>query len=81
MMKQYLMICDAKARKVMDVEEGRDAQTVIRFSYKLEEKGGNCEKINVYVSDMSLAYEIAKEECFLFHCCFSRTASCKTCKD
>ena len=58
------VICDAKARKVIDVEEGRDAQTVIRFSYKLEEKGGNCEKINVYVSDMSLAYEIAKEECF-----------------
>ena len=58
------VICDAKARKVIDVEEGRDAQTVVDFSYKLEEKGGDCEKIKVFVSDMSLAYESAKEDCF-----------------
>ena len=58
------VICDAKARKVIDVEEGREAQTIVDFSYKLEEKGGNCERINVFVSDMSSAYENAKEECF-----------------
>ena len=59
------VICDAKARKVIDVEEGRDAQAVVDFSYKLEEKGGKCENIKVYVSDMSSAYESAREMCFL----------------
>lgn len=58
------VISDAKGRKVIDVEEGRDAQTVVDFSYKLEEKGGACERIKVFVSDMSSAYENAKEECF-----------------
>lgn len=58
------VICDAKARKVIDIEEGRDAQAVVNFSYKLEEKGGDCEKIRVFVSDMSSAYEGAKETCF-----------------
>lgn len=58
------VICDAEARKVIDVEDGREAQTVVDFSSKLEEKGGECEKIKVFVSDMSSAYESAKEECF-----------------
>ena len=58
------VVCDAKARKVIDVEDGRDAQTIVNFSYKLEEKGGNCEKIKLFVSDMSSAYESAKEMCF-----------------
>jgi len=58
------VICDAKQRKVIDVEEGRDAETVVKFSYKLEEKGGDCNKIKVFISDMSAAYEKAKEECF-----------------
>lgn len=58
------VISDAKARRVIDVEEGRDADTVVRFSYKLEEKGGDCNKIKTYISDMSSAYESAKEECF-----------------
>lgn len=58
------VICDAKARKVIDVEEGRDAQTVVDFSYKLEAKGGDCGKIKAFISDMSSAYKSAKEECF-----------------
>ena len=58
------VISDLKDRKVIDVEEGRDFQTVVNFSYKLEEKGGDCNKIKIYVSDMSQAYESAKEECF-----------------
>lgn len=58
------VISDAKARRVIDVEEGRDAETVVKFSYKLEEKGGECDKIKVFVSDMSTAYEAAKAVCF-----------------
>lgn len=58
------VISDIKARKVIDVEEGRDSQAIVNFSYKLEEKGGECDKIKVFVSDMSQAYESAKEECF-----------------
>ena len=55
------VISDIKARKVIDVEEGRDSQAVVTFSYKLEEKGGDCNKINVFVSDMSKAYESGME--------------------
>ena len=58
------VITDAKTRKVIDVEEGRDASTVQNFSYKLEEKGGDCNNIRIFVSDMSSAYKSAKEECF-----------------
>ena len=58
------VITDAKARKVIDVEEGRDVSTVQNFSYKLEEKGGDCNNIRVFVSDMSSTYKSAKEECF-----------------
>lgn len=58
------VITDARARKVIDVEEGRDATAVERFSYKLEEKGGDCNKIRLFVSDMSSSYASAKDECF-----------------
>lgn len=58
------VICDAKARKVIDVEEGREAQAIEDFSCKLEQKGGSCENINLFVSDMSPAYESGKEICF-----------------
>lgn len=58
------VISDAVKRRVIDVEEGRDAATVERFSYKLEEKGGDCGRIKTYISDMSAAYESARELCF-----------------
>lgn len=58
------VIVDAVARRVIDVEEGRSNQTVIDFSYKLEEKGGNCEKVRYVTSDMSKAYMNGVQECF-----------------
>ena len=58
------VISDAQARRVIDVEKGRDRDTITAFSYKLEEKGGDCNKITQYISDMSSVYMGAKEECF-----------------
>ena len=37
------VISDALARRVIDVEKGRDIEAVISFSNKLEEKGGCCD--------------------------------------
>ena len=50
------VIVDAAQRRVIDVEAGRNDQTVINFSYKLEAKGGSCEKVSFVTSDMSKAY-------------------------
>ena len=58
------VMVDANARRVIDVEQGRSDQTVIDFSYKLEEKGGSCEKIVFATSDMSKAYMNGIQECF-----------------
>lgn len=58
------VIFDAGKRRVIDVEEGRKAQTVIDFSYKFEEKGGDCEKIRYASSDMSSAYASGINFCF-----------------
>lgn len=58
------VIVDAAARRVIDVEEGRSDQTVIDFSYKLEAKGGSCEKVSFVTSDMSAAYMNGIRECF-----------------
>jgi transposase len=58
------VIVDAIARRVIDVEEGRNDQTVIDFSYKLEKKGGKCDKISYATSDMSRAYMNGINECF-----------------
>lgn len=58
------IVSDATARRVIDVEEGRDAETLEKFSYKLEAKGGDCNKIKQVVSDMSKAYISGKELCF-----------------
>ena len=58
------VISDAIARRVIDVEDGRDSETVEKFSYKLEEKGGKCENIHTFVSDMSAAFIGGKEMCF-----------------
>ena len=58
------VVSDAGKRRVIDVEEGRDIGAVERFSYKLEEKGGDSKKIRTYISDMSTAYESARDMCF-----------------
>lgn len=58
------VIVDAGARRVIDVEQGRNEQTVIDFSHKLEEKGGSCEKVRFATSDMSKAYMNGIQECF-----------------
>ncbi len=58
------VVSDAIARRVIDVEDGRDADTIEAFSEKLEKKGGDCEKIKVFVSDMSPAYLSGRDLCF-----------------
>ncbi len=58
------IITDVEKRRVIDVEDGRDAESIEKFSYKLEEKGGKCENIRTYVSDMSAAYVLGREICF-----------------
>jgi transposase len=50
------IVIDAVARRVVDVEEGRNAETVNKFAKKLEIKGGKSEKIAHTTSDMSKAY-------------------------
>ena len=58
------VIIDAAKRRVIDVEPGRKEETVIDFSYKLEAKGGNCEKVLFASSDMSKAYRAGIQFCF-----------------
>jgi transposase len=50
------VVSDAVARRVIYAEEGRGADNVENFSYVLEEKGGDCEKINQVACDMSAGY-------------------------
>ena len=57
-------VIDAAERKVIDVEEGRKAQTVIDFSLMLEAKRGDCTKIEYASSDMSSAYKSGIDFCF-----------------
>lgn len=58
------VISDAIDRRVIDVEDGRDSNTIEKFSYKLEQKGGKCENIRIFVSDMSSSFIAGKEMCF-----------------
>lgn len=58
------VIIDAAKRRVIDVEDGRAAQQIIDFSYKLEEKGGSCERISFVSSDLSSAYRTGFQFCF-----------------
>jgi transposase len=58
------IVLDGEARRVIDVEEGRNIETVRRFSMKLEEKGGDCNAIKHVASDMARAYKTGVEECF-----------------
>lgn len=58
------VIIDAEKRRVIDVENGRSEQQIIDFSYKLEDKGGRCEKIAFVSSDLSSAYRSGFQFCF-----------------
>lgn len=58
------VVIDAAARRVIDVEPGRSEETVIDFSYKLEEKGGACERVAFVSSDMAKAYRSGIQFCF-----------------
>jgi len=58
------VIVDATARRVIDVEEGRNDRTVIDFSCKLEEKGGSCTEVRFATMDISQAYMSGVRECF-----------------
>lgn len=58
------VISDAVERRVIDIEDGRDAETIEKFSYKLEEKNGKCENIRLFISDLSSSYISGKAFCF-----------------
>ena len=58
------VVSDAKARRVIDVEDNRGALQVEQFSLKLEQKGGDCNKIKQVASDMSGAYLSGIANCF-----------------
>lgn len=58
------VVVDADERRVIDVEPGRKEETVVDFSYKLEAKGGSCDKVETVSSDMSGAYRAGIQHCF-----------------
>lgn len=58
------VVTDGERRRVIGVEEGRGRKAVEAFSYRLEERGGDCTRIGIFVSDMSGAYLSARQECF-----------------
>lgn len=62
---QYVtLIVDAARRRVIDVEKGRDGQTVSLFAQKLSAKGGEPNKIHAVTSDMSKSFLPAIEANF-----------------
>jgi transposase len=62
--KYVTLIIDAAKRRVLDVEEGRDKETVKRFANKLLAKGGDPEQVTAVTSDMSKAFLPAIAEHF-----------------
>lgn len=50
------LIIDAMKRRVIDVEKGRDGETVKRFAEKLTAKGGDAKRIESVTSDMSKSF-------------------------
>lgn len=62
--KYVTLIIDAVKRRVIDVEKGRDAETVRLFAEKLSAKGGDPEKISAVTSDMSKSFLPAIETNF-----------------
>jgi transposase len=62
--KYVTLILDAAKRRVLDVEEGRNMETVRKFVEKLSAKGGSAENIVAVTSDMSKAFLPAIDENF-----------------
>lgn len=58
------VVIDGEKKRVIDVEEGRGKDAVEAFSYRLEQRGGDCNKIRTMASDMSGAYLSARQEYF-----------------
>lgn len=58
------VIIDAAKRAMIDVEPGKDASTVRKFTDKLIKKGGSCSEIKSVTSDMSAAFLSAVEDEF-----------------
>jgi transposase len=54
--KYVTLVIDAAKRRVIDVEDGRDKETVRLFAAKLSAKGGDPENITAVTSDMSKSY-------------------------
>jgi len=54
--KYVTLIIDLLERKVIDIEDGRTADTIDKFKVFLESHGGNAERITTAVSDMSKSY-------------------------
>lgn len=50
------LIIDAMNRRVVDVEKGRDGETITKFSEKLTAKGGDAARIESVTSDMSKSF-------------------------
>ena len=58
------IVIDADQRRVIDVEEGRDKETIALFVEKLEAHGGDPDSISAVTSDMSKSYLPAIAENF-----------------
>lgn len=54
--KYVTLVIDAAKRRVIDVEDGRDRESIKLFSEMLSIKGGDPEKIETATSDMSKSY-------------------------
>jgi transposase len=50
------LIVDAMKRRVVDVEKGREGETIVRFTEKLTAKGGDASRIESVTSDMSKSF-------------------------
>lgn len=58
------IVTDSWQRRVIDVQEGRDKETIGAFALKLEAKGGSRDRITAVTSDMSKSYIPAIAENF-----------------
>ena len=58
------VVGDPVRRCVIGVENGRDMDAVVRFSYDFESKGGECDKVSSVSMDMSKTYKAGCTECF-----------------
>ncbi len=58
------VVIDQEKRCVIGVEEGKDKESVQKFSKQLENKGGKCENVAVVTSDMSTSFLPAIAENF-----------------